>query len=259
MGELTSVFGSGGHPQEITRFWDIMVAGSSEHRTAFAALCEELASVTNSENRLGQATKFSLISTECAGLFLLISIVERLGWADRLGQLSFKAANGPRLLTYTLAGLGLEILGRFDEAPAYLDPGLALFSGWLDAPDLGGLRRFFASEPAKTRRDLLVELLGDNVAEEDLIQRQGGFDRLANHLIREFAGRIRGFGRSSRSFVVKNFLALPGRLRVEETRLLVTFTSSPLNAVLHLSRLDDPVEGVSWIGGRRIEFEPYGV
>ena len=88
---------------------------------------------------------------------------------------------------------------------------------------------------------------------------QACFDRLANHLIREFAGSIRGFGRSSRSFVVKNFLALPGRIRVEETLLSVVFTSSPLNAVLHLSRLDDPVEEVAWLGGRRIEFEPYGL
>ena len=84
-------------------------------------------------------------------------------------------------------------------------------------------------------------------------------DSLATHLIREFTGRIRGFGRSSRSFVVKNFLALPGRIRVEETRLSIDFASSPLNAVIHLSRLDDPVEQVSWLAGRRIEFEPYGL
>jgi hypothetical protein len=259
LGELTSLFGSGNRPHEITQFWDIIVTGSSEQRTAFAALFEELALATNSENRQGQLTKFRSISTDCAGLFLLISIVERLGWADRLARLSFGAANGPRLLTYTLAGLGSEILGRFDEMLAHIDPGLALFSGWAEAPDLAGLRRFFASEPAQTRRNLLVELVGDNVTEEDSIHWQACFACLANHLVRSFAGHIRGFGRSSRSFVVKNFLALPGRIRMEETRLSIIFTSCPLNAVLHLSRLDDPVEGVAWLGGRRIEFEPYAL
>jgi hypothetical protein len=259
LGELTSVFSSDTQQHQITPFWEIIVAGSSERRTAFAALFEELVSATDSGNRQGQVTKFKWISTECAGLFLLINVAERLGWADRLDRLSFGAANGPRLLTYTLAGIGLAILGRFEEAPASLDPGLALFSGWVDAPELGGLRRFFASEPAQTRRDLLVELLGDEVSEEGSIHWKACFDALANHLIREFAGRIRGFGRSSRQFVVKNFLALPGRIRVEETRLLIVFTSGPLNAVVHMSRLDDPVEEVSWLGRRRIEFEPYSI
>ena len=116
----------------------------------------------------------------------------------------------------------------------------------------------FLAALCSTRRSL-VELLGDEVTEEDSIHWETCFDALANHLFREFAGRIRGFGRSSRQFVVKNFLALPGRIRVEETRLLIVFTSSPLNAVVHMSRLDDPVEEVDWLGGRRIEFEPYGL
>jgi hypothetical protein len=259
LGDLTSVFNSDTHRQQITQFWDIIVAGNSESRTVFAAFFEELASATDSGNRQGQTTKFKWISTECAGLFLLISAVERLGWADRLSRLSLGTADGPRLLSYTLAGLASALLGRFDEAPAYLDSGLALFSGWVNAPDLGGLRRFFDSEPAQTRRDLLLELVGDDITEEDSIHWKACFDALANHLIREFAGRIRGFGRSSRQFLVENFLALPGRIRVEETRLLIVFTSSPLNAVVHISRLDDPMEVVEWLGSRRVEFEPYGV
>ncbi len=54
---------------------------------------------------------------------------------------------------------------------------------------------------------------------------------------------------------MKNFLALPGRIRIEEKRLVVVFTSSPLHVVLHLSGLDDPVEPVGWLGARRIEFQ----
>ena len=58
--------------------------------------------------------------------------------------------------------------------------------------------------------------------------------------------------------MVKNFVALPGRIRIEETRLVVVFTSSPLHVVLHLSGLDDPVEAVGWLGGRRIAFQTEG-
>jgi hypothetical protein len=58
--------------------------------------------------------------------------------------------------------------------------------------------------------------------------------------------------------VVKNFVALPGRIRIEETRLVVIFDSSPLHIVLHLSGLDDLVETVGWLGGRRIAFQTEG-
>jgi hypothetical protein len=259
LGELTTVVNSDSYRQQITLFWELIVAGNSESRTAFAGLFEKLASATDPGSRQGQTTRFRSIQTEYAGFFLLISLVERLGWADRLGRLTFGATDGPRLLTYTLAGLASAILGRFDETLAYLDPGAALFSGWIEAADLGGLRRFLASGSDQTRRDLLLELVRDEFTEEDTLDWAACFNSLANHLIREFAGRIRGFGRSSRQFVVRNFLALPGRIRVEEKRLLVVFTSSPLHVVLHMSRLDDPVEEVAWLGGRRIEFEVSGL
>ena len=258
LGELTSAISSDYHREQITRFWDIVFAGSGERRSEFAALFEELSSATIFGNRQSQTRNIKWVSTDCAGLFLLINVIEGLGWADRLGRLSFDLASGPRLLTYVLAGIGLATLGRFEEALAYLDPGMALFSGWIEAPDLGGFRRFLACESAQTRRDILVELLGNVVTEDDSTNWQACFDSLANYLAQEFARRIRGFGRSSRSFIVKNFIALPGRIRIEQTRLLVVFTSSPLNAVVHMSRLDDPVEDVTWLGRRRVEFEPYG-
>jgi hypothetical protein len=116
-----------------------------------------------------------------------------------------------------------------------------------------------ASGSVKTRRDLLRELLGEETTEECSINWLTCFDSLANHLIREFTKQIRCFGKPSRSFVVKNFVALPGRIRIEENRLVVLFTSNPLHVVLHLSGLDDPVEAVRWLGGRRLEFQTDGL
>jgi len=40
--------------------------------------------------------------------------------------------------------------------------------------------------------------------------------------------------------------------------LVVMFDSSPLHEVIHLSGLDDPIERVGWLGGRRIAFQAEG-
>jgi hypothetical protein len=255
LGELTSIVRSETYEWQITQFWEVLVTANSERRAAFGDLFGELASTNFFGNQRSRGQRW--ISTDWAGLFLLIDSVQRLGWADRLSQLPVGTANGPRLMTYILAGMGLSIMGRFDETSPYLDPGLALFSGWFDGPDLGGLRRFLASEQSETRHEILVELLGNDAREEGPIQWETCFDALADRLIREFVSRIHGFAQSSRGFIVRNFIALPGRVAVAENRLSIVLTSSPLNAVVHLCRLDDPVEEVPWLGRRRIEFEPY--
>jgi hypothetical protein len=239
----------------LIEFENIIATGTPESRTAFAGLFEQLVSVGGTGNGQNRPAESKWISTDCAGLFLLVRILDKLEWPDRVARLSFGAAFGRRLLTYTLAGLASAILERFSEEPMHLDSGLALFSGWIDEPDLGGFHSFLASESVETRRDLLVELLGDEITEEGSMSWKSCFDSLATHMIGEFTRHIRGFGRSTRSFVVKNFLALTGRIRIEETHLVIVFTSSPLHVVLHLSGLDDPVEAVDWLGARRIEFQ----
>jgi hypothetical protein len=223
-----------------------------------AELLEQLAVALASGRSQARVPEPTVVSTGCAGLFFLIKILDRLEWLDRL-QAGLGAEYGPRALTYTLAGLALAILDRFDEEPRYLDPGLALFCGWLDEPDLAGLRYFFASEPFRKRRDLLTALLADEIAEGSSDSWRACFDALATRVIQELAGRIRGFGRASRSYVLKNFIALPGHIRVEETRLEVLVAASPLNLVLHLSAMDYPVEAVTWLAGRRVEFQLEGL
>jgi hypothetical protein len=239
----------------LIEFSNIITTGSTESRTAFAGLFEQLVSVTGAGNSQDRTPGSKWISTDCAGLFFLVRIIDNLRWETRLARSSLGTTFGPRLLTYILAGAALAIGDRFDEEPGYLDSGLALFSGWFDGPDLRGLRDFFASGSVDGRRDVLRELLGQEFTGECSIDWLNCFDSLATLLIREFTEHIRCFGKPSRSFVVKNFLALPGRIRIEEKRLVVMFSSSPLHVVLHLSGLDDPVEPVGWLGARRIEFQ----
>jgi hypothetical protein len=257
-GELTSVVRSDTHRERYSEFWKIITAGSNENRSRFGELWKEILAETSSGQGSVQAARFRWITTDCAGLFLLIRVLEKLKWVDRLDQLSLGPGYGPRLVTYTLANLAATMLNRYNESPSSLDPGLVLFSGWVNEPDLGGLRHFLAAESAQLRRDILAVLLENGELEEGASGWQACFDLLATGLIHEFTALIRGFGRSSRSFVVKNFLALPGRIRLEETRLVVVFASSPLNVAVHYSGLDDPVDAVRWLGGRRIEFEMGG-
>jgi hypothetical protein len=249
---LTSAITSGSQRQQLTELWKIIAGESSENRIAFAALVADLTSTRS------HGAEPKGISTDCAGLYLMIRVLNKLGWEDQLARSFLGATYGPRLLTYTLAGVALAILGRFSEELTFIDPGIALFSGWIGAPDLHGFRSFLAAGSDEIRQGLLERLLTQATAIEYSATWQTCFDALANCLIQEFTEQIRCFGKPSRSFVVKNFVALPGRILIEENRLLVKFTSSPLHVVVHMSGLDDQVEPIGWLGGRRIEFQADG-
>jgi hypothetical protein len=234
-----------------------ITTANNEGRRKLIAVLEELLAAKGSAQGQLLADELKWISTDCAGLFFLIPILDRLQWSDRLLRFSAEEARGHRFVTYILAGLGLAILDRFSEEPGTFDPGLGLFAGWLNEPDLSGLNRFFAAEPVQTRRELLTSL--KQQTEPNGPDWRECFDLLASHVVREFAKRIRGFGRSSRGFIVKNFIALPGRICVGEMRLVVVVASSPFNSVLHLCGMDDPMEAVNWLNGRRIEFQLEGL
>jgi hypothetical protein len=205
-----------------------------------------------------QAGEVRWLSSDCAGLLLLVGLLDRLGWPEaflrRLG-----AQHGPRAVTYLLAGLGLALLGKAAGTPDRLDPGLALFAGWLGEPDLRGFQSFLASTPIKERHDLLLDLGAEKAGAEIYAQSWATTgDGLAELLVREFARRLRGFQKSSRAFLVKNFLAQPGRIRLDEASIQVFLPAHPFQVVLQLSGMDDTVAQVSWLGGRRLEFAGEG-
>lgn len=258
-GRPCTVAGSAGSGDLVNRLGYLLTVLSKAGQREMAELLEKLTpTVAGNQNRARTSDR-SLISTSCAGLFFLIRILDRLKWIDRLTQSGLEAEYGSRILIHTLAGLAVAVLNRFDEQPRHLDAGLALFCGWLDEPDLTGFRHFFASEPSKKRHGILTALLEDETTRGSSESWQACFEALAARVIREFTGRIRGFGRASRSYVLKNFIALPGRICIDETRLEVLVAASPFNLVLHLSGMDCPIETVSWLGGRRVEFQLDGL
>jgi hypothetical protein len=159
------------------------------------------------------------VHSDCAGIFLLTALV-RPRDMDR----------------FTLAGLALSALGRFDPEVKELDPAVALFAGFTGDPDMERMRTAFR----ETGR-----------AEE--------LDRMAAAAVLEFGSRIRGFRKAPRQAVVRQFLARPGRIRVDEERVFVILAPNPFHIALHISGMDGPVERVPWLAGRRVDFHLEGL
>ena len=78
---------------------------------------------------------------------------------------------------------------------------------------------------------------------------------LADTLLHSFASRIHGFRQATRQGIVNMFIARPGRIRIEPDRIVVVPTPSPYDVALHIAGLDASIEGLAWLGGRRLEFE----
>jgi hypothetical protein len=144
-----------------------------------------------------------------------------------------------------------------------LDAGVSVFAGWTDEPNVGALRRFLNVTPADMRQNLLHVLLEDAGATTPQGQEASSWasvcDRLAAHVVRAFATRIRGFRQSSREFMVRSFLHAPGRVSVESDRVKVVLSRNPFWVAVHLSGADTRVERVSWLGDRSLEFELEGL
>ena len=192
------------------------------------------------------------ISSDLAGLFLLVEPLVQLGWPRRWLAGPLGASHGPGALNFLLAGLALAATGQFSEKIERLDSGLALFAGFFAEPDLGALRRFFESPmPGEVSQEAPAAASSSSWASE--------LDVLAGVLLRAFASGIRGFRESSRAFIVSRLVATPGEIRVEEKRLLVRLAPNPLHVALHVSGRDYPVGPVVWYGDRMVEFELTGL
>lgn len=192
------------------------------------------------------------ISSGYCGLFFLTGILARLGWIAAWQQLPAFQPGGVACL---VAGLALAVIGKFDPALLTLDPGLALFAGHSDNPDLAHARKVFQEFPREVRLNLLHAAIKNSALDDAAQDWRSTFDLLAEKLVSEFAAGVRGFRQAKRQAIVKSFIALPGRIRVERERLVVIPHVSPYHVALHVSGLDAAIESVGWLDGRRLEFE----
>jgi hypothetical protein len=193
------------------------------------------------------------LDSNAAGLVLLIGIIERLGWRG-LAHPSLHAIGGDDAETAFFAALGLAALGRSSEARVHLDPAVAILAGRPEDAASFEVSQFLEDGAAEHRRALLLTLLGEPTETPAQESWAATVELLATHLTRAFAQRLRGFGEARRAFLVKQFLAIPGRIQIEERRIQVVLAPQPLHVVLRLAAMDATLESVTWLGGRRIEF-----
>jgi hypothetical protein len=198
------------------------------------------------------------IDSDLASVLLLVPVVIRLGWPQRIRASRRWETYGPRALTYSLAGAALALVGR-PPVLTDVDRGLLVFAGWTGEPDVAGFRHWLDAASIDDRRDVLEALLGRDDAVAAAGEWVSTFQALAHALTRRFAEDLRGFRRSSDRFVVQRFLSTPGRVLIEPERLFVSLEPNPLWVAVHLAGADSPVAAARWLGDRRVEFELGGL
>jgi hypothetical protein len=176
-----------------------------------------------------------------AGMLLMLRIADRLDWWRLTHTPEFLRFGGPRALQFFLAGVGMRLLGRWTP-DARLDPAAALFAGMPGDPDYAGLKSFFAHADVRSVSSIATGGDWDQA-----------LDRAAEVLAHQFACLVRGFRQASRQAIVKQFVRMPGRVLLEDRRLLAVLGPSPLVVALRIAGMDAALE-VPWLFGKRVEF-----
>jgi hypothetical protein len=240
---LLSLFGAGADPR---RYAASRSSGANSVSSTLLSVLDALRPLVPSSANVGAtggiATNTTWITSDCAGILLMLSNVRRLDLTRLMRKPEFVRYGGVRAFSFLLAGVGMSLLKPWNLAEA-VEPAVAIFAGMLLDPDYAGMRQFFSESDPGVMADFAA---GDSWPE--------ALDCAAAECSRAFAERVRGFRKASREAVLRKFIRIHGRILVEESRLLVVLDSSPWAVALHLSGMDDPIEGVEWLGRRRVDF-----
>lgn len=184
------------------------------------------------------------IESQNCGILLLLSTAQRMGFFRLARKAEFETFGGPCAISFLLAALGMTLAG---EPGAHrddpMDPAVLLFAGIFAEVDRVGMEHFFSKASPH--------------AVSELAQAESWPDALhllANDLASKFAQRVRGFRQASRAAVVKQFIRTPGRILVEDVRLLVVLSATPWAVALRISAMDESLQGIEWLPGRRVDF-----
>jgi hypothetical protein len=80
------------------------------------------------------------------------------------------------------------------------------------------------------------------------------FTLLAGAVLRGFARRLPGFGRSSARHLAVNFLSGGGRIESNDKTIVVILGRPPLSVILNMTALARSCHDVPWLGGRQLVF-----
>ena len=202
------------------------------------------------------------VSGDCAGFLLLAGLIDRFRWPQHILESELGRTWGNRAVACFLAGLAQHLLGK-EPDDKDLDPGVAVFAGWLKpaSADVNIVQTILSSTSDEGRADLIraLDVSTGNETSTASTDWTTTFDYLGNQIVREFASRVRGFRKASLAFVVNTFLKQTGRICIDDKRILVILEPNPFHVALHISSIDEPVESMSWLDHRRLEFQLEGL
>lgn len=194
-----------------------------------------------------------------AGMFFLVPHLDRLGWPERIRCSAVGAEHGSRAFGYVVLGTALALAGSAASDASRVDGGLSLLAGWIDEPDLAGMRRFALGGSEASRGELLRALAGAAAGNSGTPAWDDVFRILGAVLVSEFTRRLRGFSRSRQAFIIEAMLNVPGTIDVDDRRVVVHLAPNPYWPVVSISGADATVDGVSWLGARRLEWHLEGL
>ena len=160
------------------------------------------------------------IASPFAAIFLLAPLADLLGWP----AMRRDPAIGERGFQLFLIAVALRVLrmGIEIEDDDDVDPAVALFGGCTGPIDRSALREF-----------------------DDTEERAG-------ELVAALRLRIRGFREATFAAIVRQFIARPGRIRVDDERITVVLDPSPFHVALRISGIDQSVASLDWLGRREL-------
>ncbi|WP_447602830.1 hypothetical protein [Nitrospira sp. Nam80] len=221
------------------------------------AVVEEL--ITQSGDvPVGQGT---IVQSQCAGLFLLTRALQDIRLGAVLKECGFD------MVQPLLVGLAIKIGGRAAWENGILDPGAGLWTGCESEAALESLRhlesldrdRFDAGLCDLLSAQRLIDLydgpsLDEGVSLPCSVELDAMLDRTAARTLRAWARWLPGFGQSSASYLLSNFIRRPGWIEVGPRFLQVHLTSGPLDGILRMAGYLSESPAVSWLGNRTVRF-----
>lgn len=184
------------------------------------------------------------IQSQNCGILLFLSTAQHMGFFRVAGKAEFETFGGPRAVSFLLAALGMTLAGQPSwDMDDPMDPAVLLFAGVLAEFDRAGMKHFFS----QVNPHVVSDRAGGGTWHDAL-------QLLAADLASQFAQRVRGFRQASRAAVVKQFIRIPGRILVEDDRLLVILSATPWAVALRISAMDESLQGIEWLPGRHVDF-----
>ncbi len=216
-----------------------------------------------SETKIPDASKKFV--TPYGGLFLLVRPILELKLMDLIKQSRFN---------YFLFFLALKITNQKIPNQINIDPALFLFAGLDNSVSIKNLKGYPESMTFSMNEEFLKSLIKalQTLKEQkahslDYINIDGysniNFKRIdfetvvsivAELILKIFARRLRGFEKSSSTYIFENFLNRPSGILLNEDLIHVKLSKRPLDVILRMSILLEDINRVTWINNRDIRF-----